>query len=232
MRKFFKYSIPNRQSSSDGMVLPFEALKPDMARAGGGKATNLATIRNLLGIPIPEGFVITAHAFERFIEESGVAKSIDEMLAEITPEMTEEMEAKCKAIQEMVLNAEVPPAIADEILWAYAVLEAKNRKNVRIAMRSSAVGEDTEASFAGQYITVLNVTKDNLLDAYKAVLASKYSPRAILYRLSYGLDDRDTPMGVAGIVMVDSRASGVLYTVDPSNPRLLAPQDQFDLGPR
>ena len=49
-------------------------------------------------------------------------------------------------------------------------------------------------------------------------MASKYAARAILYRLRYGLDDRETPMCVAGITMVDSRASGVLYTVDPARP--------------
>jgi pyruvate,water dikinase len=89
---------------------------------------------------------------------------------------------------------------------------------VRIAMRSSAVGEDTEASFAGQYITELNVNRDNILHAYRSVIASKYSPRAILYRLRYGLEDWETPMCVAGIVMVDAKASGVMYTVDPSHP--------------
>jgi pyruvate,water dikinase len=57
-------------------------------------------------------------------------------------------------------------------------VEAKTRPDVRIAMRSSAVGEDTEASFAGQYITELNVTRENILQAYKAVVASKYAPRA------------------------------------------------------
>ena len=86
-------------------------------------------------------------------------------------------------------------------------------------MRSSAVGEDTEATFAGQYDTVLNVTGENIMDAYKTVLASKYSARAIAYRLHYGLDDRETPMCVLGIVMVDSKASGVLYSVDPSRTR-------------
>lgn len=85
-------------------------------------------------------------------------------------------------------------------------------------MRSSAVEEDSEASFAGQYVTRLNVTKPEILSAYKEVVASKYAARAILYRLRYGLDDGDTPMGVAGIAMVDSQASGVLYTVDPSRP--------------
>lgn len=208
---------PETSASQGASVLPFEMLGPEMVKFAGSKATNLATIRNSLGIPIPEGFVVTASAFERFLDESGLAKPIEEMLAEITTDMTEEMEARCKTIQEMMLEAEVPSSIANEIYRAYEALEAKTRKNVRIAMRSSAVGEDTEASFAGQYITELNVTRDNLLNAYKAVLASKYAPRAILYRLHYGLDDRDAPMCVAGVVMIDSKSSGVLYTIDPSH---------------
>ena len=136
----------------------------------------------------------------------------------LSPDNLEDLEEKSQAIQDMILKAQVPAALAGEILKAYQELEAKTHPQVRLAMRSSAVGEDTEASFAGQYATELNVTRDNLLEAYKAVLASKYSPRAISYRLRYGLEDRDTHMCVAGIVMIDSRASGVLYTVDPSRP--------------
>ena len=209
---------PETPASACAPVLPFEQLSPEMVKFAGSKATNLATVQNSLGIPIPRGFVVTASAFERFLDESGLAKPIEEMLAKITTDMTEEMEARCKTIQEMILKAEVPSSIAGEILKAYEALEAKTRKNVRIAMRSSAVGEDTDASFAGQYITELNVTRENLLNAYKAVLASKYAPRAILYRLHYGLDDRDAPMCVAGVVMIDSKSSGVLYSVDPSQP--------------
>ena len=200
------------------LVLPFEAIRLDMVGSAGGKATNLATAHNALGIPTPQGFVITAHAFERFLAETGLTRPIEEMLVEITPDMTEDMQGKCTTVQEMIRKAEFPAALAGEILKAYEALEAKTRKRVRIAMRSSAVGEDTEASFAGQYHTELNVTGDTILDAYKAVVASKYFPRALLYRLRYGLDDRDTPMCVAGIAMVDSRASGVLYTADPAAP--------------
>ena len=205
-------------TSTGEMVLAFESLRPEMVKIAGSKATNLATVGSALGLAIPPGFVITALAFERFLEESGLAASIQEMLADITTDMTPEMVEKCQAIQDRVLQTAVPEALSNEILRHYAALEAKTFKNVRIAMRSSAVGEDTEASFAGQYITELNVTRENILHAYKSVVASKYSPRAILYRLRYGLDDRETPMCVAGIIMVDSRASGVMYTVDPSEP--------------
>ena len=205
-------------TSTGEMVLAFESLRPEMMKIAGSKATNLATVGNALGLTIPPGFVITAHAFERFLEESGLIASIQELLADITADMTPEMAEKCQVLQNRVLQARVPESLSDEILRHYAALEAKTHENVHIAMRSSAVGEDTEASFAGQYITELNVTRENIFHAYKSVVASKYSPRAILYRLRYGLDDRETPMCVAGIMMIDSKSSGVLYTVDPSRP--------------
>ncbi|RJR45291.1 MAG: hypothetical protein C4567_03505 [Deltaproteobacteria bacterium] len=200
------------------LVLPLEALDPDLVKVAGSKATNLAAIHKYLDAPIPPGFGITAGGMEVFLRETGLAKPLTELLAGLSPDNLEDLEEKSKAIQDLILQAQVPVALAGEILQAYQELEAKTYPNVRLAMRSSAVGEDTEASFAGQYATELNVTKDNLLEAYKLVLASKYSPRAVSYRLRYGLEDRDTRMCVAGIVMIDSRASGVLYTVDPSRP--------------
>lgn len=205
-------------------VLPLAAVTPDMARAAGSKATNLAIIANELGIPTPPGFVVTARGFERFIEENDLADRIAAALAECSMNTCDlerdiaRLEDISSRIRDMIMAAPVPPVLATRITDAYAALEEATRPGVRIAMRSSAVGEDTEASFAGQYVTVLNVTKNGLLDAYREVLASKYTPRSIVYRLSHGYEDRDTPMCVAGIVMVESRASGVVYTLDPSEP--------------
>jgi pyruvate,water dikinase len=77
------------------------------------------------------------------------------------------------------------------------------------------VGEDTQTSFAGQYQTVLHVSRNNLIDAYKQVLASKYSAQAIYYRINYGLADIETPMAALVIPMIDAEVSGVMYTSDP-----------------
>ncbi len=200
------------------LVLPLEALRPETMMEAGGKATNLATIARFLKLPIPPGFAITSYAFERFLEENKLAVPIELILTSLKPDDLADLEVQSSIIQESIRKAPVPPFLAAKIIQAYEELEAKTWKNVRIAMRSSAVGEDTEASFAGQHLTVLNVTRDDLLEAYKAVVASKYSPRAILYRLNFGLNDRETPMCVAGITMIDSRASGVMYTVDPTDP--------------
>ena len=212
------------------LVLPLEALRPETVTEAGSKATNLATIARFVKLPVPPGFAITSYAFERFMEEDKLAVPIEMILASLNPDDPEDLEAQSTIIQNSIRNAAVPRFLAEKIIQAYEVLESKTHPNVRIAMRSSAVGEDTEASFAGQHLTVLNVTKDNILEAYKAVVASKYSSRAILYRQNFGLDDRDTPMCVAGIAMIDSVASGVIYTVEPTKPDSGLPENQFHLG--
>ncbi len=200
------------------LVLPLTALTASSYPEAGGKATNLALIQRGAGLPIPPGFVVTATAFGRFLEEARLARVIEIILASMDPEDLQEVEAAGREIRKMISNAPVPPALAQAILTAYRELEAGAGPGVRVAMRSSAVGEDTEATFAGMHATRLNVSRDELLEAYKEVVASKYGARALVYRLRFGLDDRDTPMCVAGVAMIDSRASGVIYTADPTAP--------------
>jgi pyruvate,water dikinase len=81
-------------------------------------------------------------------------------------------------------------------------------------MRSSAVGEDSQSSFAGQYSTILNVREDAIFDAYKKIIASKYSSSAIYYRINYGLSDIETPMAVLALEMINAEANGIIYTED------------------
>ncbi|MBW2194684.1 MAG: pyruvate, phosphate dikinase [Deltaproteobacteria bacterium] len=211
------FSIDPPQRTND-LVLPMEELKAHMVGIAGSKAVNLATVGNVLGFLIPSGFVITANAFWSFLEQNNLYEPINEMLATVTPAEPAQLVSTAEVIQKRILESHVPTSLAEAIFNAYDDLEDKTRKEVLIAMRSTAVGEDTEASFAGQYSTVLNVGKKELLEAYKTVLASKYSPRAIRYRMRSGLDDRATPMCVAGITMVDAESSGVSYSRNPSMP--------------
>ncbi len=203
---------------SHPLVLPLAMLRPGDEMFAGSKACNLGVLGSALSIPVPDGFAITADAFTRFIEVNGLRPILDQELAEVNLSDIVKAEAACARIREVMLQAPVPGDLVEKILSAYEALEGRTTPGVRIAVRSSAIGEDTAASFAGQYHTELNVTRAGLLDAYRKVLASKYSLRAVTYRLRFGLDDEDTPMCVACIAMVDSASSGVAYTVDPDEP--------------
>ena len=198
-------------------VLAFADITRDMSTLVGAKAANLASIANDLALPVPPAFAVTASAFESFLQENKLLRSIQEELSFLSSADPTALEKASSRIRTTILEAKVPPAVSDAILKAYSALEKKSGKGVRIALRSSAVGEDSLATFAGQYETVLNVTEENILGAYKQVLASKYSARAIAYRIHHGLDDREAPMCVIGIIMIDAASSGVLYSVDPSS---------------
>ncbi len=198
------------------LVLPFAEILPEMKNIVGSKAVNLAIIGNSLGLPVPEGFAITAYACEHFLEKNGLTAIIEEELSHVVPETPEENENRSRKLRNLIRSGTIPQDLAGEIVAAFELIEAKTGPGLRVAMRSSAVGEDTEPTFAGQYETVLNVTRQGLFAAYKEVLASKYAPRAICYRMQCGLDDRETPMCVAAVAMVDAQASGVVYSRDPS----------------
>jgi pyruvate,water dikinase len=93
------------------------------------------------------------------------------------------------------------------------------RAHETFAARSSAVGEDSALTFAGQFDSRINVPRARLLEAYREVCASRFNDRAVAYRASAGVAEIDCPMAVLFLRMIDARSSGVLYTRDPADPR-------------
>ena len=178
----------------------------------GGKAFNLATIGSDRQLPIPEGFVITTNAYNFFIEFNNLRKTIDEKLSKVDIRSPASLDAVSGELTQVIENAPIPPDINEAVRHAFNRLKTGKRPNLTVAVRSSAVGEDTRSSFAGQYKTVLNVNADQVLKAYKTVIASKYTSRALYYRINYGLADVDTPMAVLVLEMIPARSSGVMYT--------------------
>jgi pyruvate,water dikinase len=189
--------------------IPAEGLK-----LSGGKAFNLATIGRELQMPIPAGFVITTNAFYYFIEFNNLRNLIDARLAELDINSTASLDAVSQELMEAFIGAQIPPDIEKATLAAFKVLQKTSGLNTKVAMRSSAVGEDSQSSFAGQYSTILNVREDAIFDAYKKIIASKYSSSAIYYRINYGLSDIEIPMAVLALEMINAEANGIIYTED------------------
>lgn len=201
------------------LILPLEMLSRDNMAEVGGKAANLGEVYNRVSLPVPQGFAVTAYACQHFLDHNDLSKLIDSKLRGLDVNDTETLMKISPEIQSLILNAELPDDIERELRNAAIELKHKLGSDIRLAVRSSATSEDSEASFAGQHSTVLNVTEKNLVHAYKEVVSSTFNSRALYYRRSRGYLDQDVIMSVACIIMVDAQVGGVMYTVDPNDSR-------------
>jgi pyruvate, water dikinase len=198
-------------------VIPLERLGRENADEVGGKAANLGEVYNRAQLPVPLGFAVTAFACHLFFEENRLWEFIENTMKTLDVNDTEKLMDVSDRIRDKILNARMPDPLARDILAAAEDLKRKIGAELRLAVRSSATSEDGAASFAGQHSTELNVTEENLLQAYREVVSSTFNPRAIFYRRSRGYMDRDVIMSVACITMVDAVSAGVMYTVDPND---------------
>jgi pyruvate,water dikinase len=203
------------------LVLPLKEVRREMADGVGSKMANLGEITGELPeLAVPPGFAISAAAYDRFMSHNQLYDEINRRLQSMEAEEISDLYRKSSEIQMLIIGAEMPPELAEAISRAYGELEAVAGGAVRVALRSSAIGEDAaDTSFAGQYHSELNVSRDNLYSVYKEVLASKYALTALSYRLHKGLRDEDVAMCVGCMAMVDSVAGGVMYSRDPTDIR-------------
>ena len=209
--------IEQKQAPADArLIIPLSAVDRSMADLVGNKMANLGEVRNKVEMRVPAGFVITARAYQYFIEYNDLQTEIDSrfIVADIT-----QMEALYELsleIQSLIISSRVPEDLEAEIIKACQGLEKEMGGTVAMALRSSALGEDTAGdSFAGQYRTELNVSTTNLIEKYKTIVASKYSITAITYRINKGIRDETIAMSVGCLAMIDARSGGVMYTRNP-----------------
>lgn len=208
----------------DEWVLPYSAISREMEDSVGGKNANLGEVLNRVKLPIPEGFAITTRAFDSFFAANDLAAEIDKARMLIEPQNPETFNEVSEEIQRLIISAQVPQELCEAILHAYdEMIQRIGRQGagdfpIHVSMRSSATGEDGELSFAGQYLSLLNVSRDQMVRTYKYIVASLYTPRAISYRLNKGIRDEDVSMSVACVQMIDAVASGVAYSRHPTNP--------------
>lgn len=183
--------------------------------AAGSKAARLAAVRRNTSLRVPDGFVVTASAFHYVIEYNGLRGQIDTLLQRVDLTDPAGMDALCEQMIRLVSQAELPPRLEADLIEAGEALAPGKEL---LAVRSSAVAEDGKASFAGQHDSILGVRVPDLPDAYRRVLATKYTPRAITYRIMCGLADTETPMAVLLMRRVDAVTSGVLFSLAPDPP--------------
>jgi pyruvate, water dikinase len=201
------------------LTIPVENLSSNETGIAGGKIAHLGDIKSGLHLPAPDGFAISAYAFVKFMEHNKFGEKIREKISSLSIENLEELNNASKEINEMIIQADIPPDLQKAIEDSYAELCKKAGEKVSVSVRSSAIREDSEFSFAGQYATFLNVPGELIIRRYKEVVASLFTPRAIFYSKTKGFSEGDMVMAVGVLEMVDATAGGVMYSRDPNDAR-------------
>lgn len=208
------------QDSGQEYVLWYQNLgMNDVNRVGGKNASLGEMISNLAGagVTVPGGFATTSHAFNTFLEQSGLNDRIYQILDTLDVDDIKALSAAGAKIRQWIIDTPFTAELDTAIRSAYSELSG-GYAEASFAVRSSATAEDMpDASFAGQQETFLNVKGiDAVMEAIKHVFASLFNDRAISYRVHQGYDHRGVALsaGVQRMVRSDLAASGVMFTID------------------
>jgi len=201
------------------LMVRLEDAGPELLAALGGKAGNLARVKNQLGLPVPDGAVATLSAYKLFMEqelpgEDGTLLSrLKSGLHKLDLESEALMGQVSRELQDLILAQPIPPELASALIQEARRLAPAGDHTLTV--RSSGGREDIAASFAGQYETFLGVAPAEVPDRWRRVVASQFGEGAIIYFKLQGLLLEEAAMGVLIQRLVAARSAGVMLTTDP-----------------
>jgi len=198
----------------DKFILWFEEGGKELANIIGKKCANLCEMTRL-GLRVPPGFAISIEAYKKFVNETGVWEKMRkyvETLGKIEEKGIAIFEEMSQVLRGMIEEAEMPPDLEGEICSYYeALCERVGIPELPVSVRSAGV-----ESRPGMFETYLNVKgAKEVIEKVKKVWASAYTARAIAFRVNKGLPILGDELGVAVVKMVNAKAAGVCFTVEP-----------------
>lgn len=210
--------MSNRDTAN---VLWFDELHRQDVNLVGGKSSSLGEMTSLMDVPVPYGFATTAHAYRYFMEATGLNDQVNALLDQLTDyENADELHATCTKIRDLITSAQMPDDLANDIKQAYLDLAKRmGQDDPFVAIRSSATAEDLpNASFAGQQESYLNIHgADDVVDRVQQCYASLFTDRATYYRHKQHFPYEKVALSAAVQMMVFSKASGIMFSVDVTN---------------
>ncbi|MEK7649878.1 MAG: PEP/pyruvate-binding domain-containing protein [Patescibacteria group bacterium] len=191
-------------------IKTFSELSKSDVDIAGGKGASLGEMTRA-GIPIPPGFVVLSETFDIFLKKTDLNIEIAAALDAVNYKEIHTIEAASAKIQALILRAEMPKDIAEDIQKHFVELGTEY-----VAVRSSATAEDgSSAAWAGQLESYLNTTQETLLQNVQKCWASLFTPRAIFYRFEKDLHKQKISVAVVVQKMVESEISGIAFSVHP-----------------
>ncbi len=202
---------------STSFVLSFSDVDKEDVHLVGEKGANLGEIIKA-GFPVPDGFIISSHAYFNFLRENRLSEKINHLLSTVNYERPESIEQVSSHIKRMILEAELSEDLIKDVTQEYTTFSGLFKQKL-VAVRPSVTIQDLPvASLAGKQQTYLNIKGySNLLLKIKECWTSLFDTSAIFYRHENNFDQ--FRIGIAVIVqqMVESEKSGVMFTIDPVN---------------
>jgi len=197
-------------------LLWFKEIDKDDVALVGGKGANLGEMTQA-GFPVPNGFVVTSHAYFEVIRHNQLETQIQAYLKDLDVEDPQALNRASQVIKKLIARVSIPTNIENQVRAAYRQLG--QGKEIFVAVRSSATAEDLpNASFAGQQETFLNVKGENsLIHHLRLAWASLFEPRAIYYRQKQGFDHFKVALAIPVQKMVESDVSGIMFSINPIN---------------
>lgn len=211
-------------------VMEFSEIDRRHVTLVGGKGAHLGELSRLQGVRVPDGFCVTAGAFQRVVAERPSFGVLLDRLSRVKYDDRESIRMLGAEIRATIEGI----AVANELATAIARAHARLGEGAAYAVRSSATAEDLPtASFAGQQDSYLNVVGlAEVLRHVRQCWASLFTERAVTYRLKHGFDHHKVRMAVVVQRMVFAQAAGVVFTADPvtGNRKVTSVEASFGLG--
>ncbi len=198
-------------------ILWFNQISLEDVNLVGGKGGNLGEMYNL-GIPIPNGFVVTSTAYFQFIKENNLQPKIQDILKITDVDQPDQLLTASKKIRSLIRKTPVSQGLSLEIMKAYKRLSGfGGLKNIPVAVRTSATAEDSsDASFAGQGDTFLNVIGEvNVVNRVRECWSSLFTSRSIFYQVKKKYNHFEIGVAVPVQKLVNSEISGIMFTTNP-----------------
>lgn len=201
----------------DKYIIDYDDVDSDMAELVGGKNANLGEIRNRLKISTPDGFVISTAAYRRFLAENKLWPEIRRIYEEYGEDDRRSVENYENEIDRLFDNASIPSDLIKTINRRLDLINKRANGNLKLAVRSSAFGEDIYGrSFAGQFQTFLCQRSNDILGDYKKVIASRFKHGVIVYGGDRVFQETELPMAVGIQTTITAQTAGIAYSVEPS----------------
>jgi len=200
--------------SGNQLIFRFEELGPEHNDIVGKKCANLGKMIRM-ALAVPPGFALSIDMYREFIRLTGIDRQLAacvEKFGNLKGAGIEKFEALSEQLRGAIENQEMPSTLKKLIADHYDRLCAEaGVENMTVSVRSAGT-----QSRPGMFETYLNVSGiDDVLDKVKRVWASAFTPRAIAFRATKGFPMLGDELGVAIPKMVNARASGIAFTVNP-----------------